>query len=187
MPAKNLGEGFADLCAVCRPRPDMTDENMTAAARRIHSVLREFPEPVALTALDLWPRRSEWFPTEFELRALLEEIASNAAREAQARGSLGDGRYKQPVGNTVAFVDEVRRLRGADYCKSWLAGGITCLFSANVVYTTGIGFDRLSRDVGGLAEQMGVRIVRDKECSDMLAAYCNDRGLTFEPKQRRGR
>jgi hypothetical protein len=180
-----LSEAFKELCAVCRPRPDQDESVLMAAASRLWKVLGEFPEPVAQTALDLWPRRSEWFPTEFELRSLLEEIASNAAREAQARGSVGGGKYREPVGNTVAFVEEVRKLRGPDYCKSWLAGGITCLFSANIVYTTGIGADRLDKDVGALAAQLGVKIVHDKECSEMLARYCNERQLSFDPKGRR--
>jgi hypothetical protein len=180
-----LAEAFKELCAVSRVRPDLAAGSIEDAARRLWRVLGEYPEAVALTALDVWPRRSEWFPAEKELRGLLEEIASNAAREAQARGAVGGGKYRQPVGNTVGFVEEVRRLRGADYCKSWLAGGITCLFSANIVYTTSIGADRLDKDVGALAAQLGVKIVRDKECSEMLARYCDERQLSFEPKGRR--
>lgn len=180
-----LANAFKEMCAVSRVRPDLAAGSMEDAARRLWKVLGEYPEAVALTALDVWPRRSEWFPAERELRDLLEEIAAEAAHEAAARGSTGDGRYKQPVGNTVGFVDEVRRIRGEDYCKSWLAGGITCLFSANHVYTTGIGFDRLSKDFGHLAHSKGVAIIEDEDCSEMLKRYCDDRGLRFEPKPRR--
>lgn len=179
-----LTEAFKELCAVCRPRPDQDESVLMSAASRLWKVLGEYPEPIALTALDTWPRRSEWFPTEKELRGLLDEIAAEAAREAAARGHAGDGRYKQPVGNTVLFVEEVRKLRGPDYVKSWLAGGITCMFTANHVYTTNIGADRLSKDVGALAEQMGVKIIFDRACSEMLARYCDERGLVFGGKGR---
>lgn len=169
----SLPEAFRELCAVCRPRPDLADGGMEAAASRLFKALNEYPEHVALTALDVWPRRSEWFPTEKELRDLCEEIASQSALEAAARGSVGGGLYKHPVGNTVAFVSEVRKLRGDDYAKSWLAGGITCLFTANTIRTTRIGEERLNRDFGALAQHMGIKIARDDECSKMLAAYCD--------------
>lgn len=182
-----LSDAFKEMCAVCRVRPDLAAGSIEDAARRLWSVLGEYPEAVALTALDLWPRRSEWFPAERELRDLLEEIASKAAQDAAARGSIGGGFYKQPVGNTVPFVNRVRDMRGDGYCKSWLAGGITCLFTANQIRTTGIGFDRLNKDVGPLAKEMGITILFDQECSDMLAEYCDRNSLKHDPKPRRGR
>lgn len=182
-----LADAFKELCAVCRVRPDLAAGSIEDAARRMWRVLGEYPEPVAITALDVWPRRSEWFPSERELRDLLEEIASNAAREAESRGSTGSGLYKHPVGNTVAFVREVERIRGVDYCKSWLAGGITCLFTANQVRTTGVGEDRLRRDVGDLAKLMAIEILEDTDCSQMLRDYCDRNELKFEQKRGRSR
>lgn len=181
-----LTQAFRELCGVTRARPDQSEAGIAAMAERLFKVLGEYPEPVALTALDIWPRRSEWFPTEKELRDLLEEIAANAAREAAARGKVGGGRYNSPVGNTVRFVERVREIRGADYVKSWLAGGVTAQFSANHVYTTGIGYDRLTKDCHGIAEACGVLIYRDPDVSKMLADYCDRNGLKFdEPKRRR--
>lgn len=179
----SLPDAFRELCAVCRPRPDLNDGGMEAAASRLFKALNEYPETVAMTALDMWPRRSEWFPTEKELRDLCEEIASQAAIEAAARGSVGGGLYNYPVGNTVPFVREVTKLRGEDYAKSWLAGGITCLFSANTIHTTRIGEERLNRDFGLLAQHMGIEIERDDTCSKMLAAYCDQNNLRFEQRK----
>lgn len=180
-----LSKAFKELCGVCRPRSDQDMSNMEATVSRLWRVFGEYPEAVAVTATDLWPRRSDFFPTEKELRALLDEVAAQAAIDAAARQHVGGGRYNQPVGNTVEFVQRVTHLRGADYVKSWLAGGITAQFSANVVYLTGIGFERLSKDVGALADQCGVRLVRDKDVSEMLKRYCDQNGLKFPPKGKR--
>lgn len=176
-----LAQAFKELCAVCRPRPDQDEAVLMAAASRLWKVLGEYPEPVALAALDLWPRRSEWFPTERELRDLLEELASKAAIDAAARGRIADGRYLEPVGKTHVFVERVRKLRGDDYCKSWLAGGITCLFSADTVFTTGIGVERLNRDVRAIIDATGVTVRRSATASRMLADYCDKRELKFDP------
>ena len=142
----NLSDAFKELCAVSRVRPDLAAGSIEDAARRLWKVLGEYPAPVAMAALDIWPRRSEWFPAEKELRDLLEEVAAEAAKEAVAREHVGGGRYNSPVGNTVLFVDRVRTLRGDAYVKSWLAGGITAQFTCNHVYLTGVGFDRLTKE-----------------------------------------
>lgn len=183
-----LTDAFKELCGVTRVRPEQAESGVEAMTRRVFKVLGEFPEPVALTALDLWPRRSEWFPTEKELRDLLEEVSAEAEREAMARGKTDGGLYRQPVGTTMQFVERVRAVRGEGYCKSWLAGGITCFFSNTRIFTTRIGVERLSRDFGALAEEMGVEIRYSEDAAAALRRYCDDRGLVFEaPAKRRGR
>jgi len=181
--AVKLSEAFRQLCAVVRPRADMA-ANMEAAAARLYIVLSEYPEAVALKALDQWPRKSEWFPTEFELRGLCEEIANdNAREEAQASEAyVGGGRYNRPDGMVFQFVERVRGMRGDGYCKSWLAGGITCQFGHNRIYTTGLGERKLHEDFGDLARELGVAIIAEKAMSEMLARYCDERGLEFKPR-----
>lgn len=178
-----LSDAFEELTQVCRIRPGQFEGDIAALARRVFKALGEYPEPVALAALDIWPRRSEWFPTEKELRDLLEEIQSEAEREAASRGQAGDGTYRGPVGNTALFVQKVEVERGADYVKSWLAGGINCLFTTTTIYTTSIGEERLGKDCAALIKLCGVKIRHSRECSKMLAAYCEKKSLTFEPKR----
>lgn len=183
--ASKLGEAFRELCAVVRPRAEMA-AHMEAMASRLYRVLGEYPEPVVLAALDLWPRRSEWFPTEKELRDLLDEVKSEARQSAVERGHVGGGRFNDPVGNTVTFYERVRDVRGDGYVKSWLRGGVTCQFANAKIYTTRIGEERLSKDVGAIAEQCGVEIIYDPDVSKMLADYCDRHELKFdEPRRRR--
>lgn len=180
-----LTDAFEELTQVCRIRPGQFEGDIAALARRVFKALGEYPEPIALTALDMWPRQSEWFPTEKELRDLLEEIQSEAEREAAARGQATDGTYHGPVGNTALFVEKVQAERGADYVKSWLAGGINCLFTTSTIYTTNIGVERLSKDCAALIKLCGVKIRHSPACSKSLAAYCEKHSLTYEPKRSR--
>jgi hypothetical protein len=182
-----LAEAFKELCAVCRVRPDLAAGGIEDAGRRLWRVLGEYPEAVALEALDQWPRQSDWFPTEKELRGLLDQLASAAAIEAAQRGEAPDGSYLYPVGRTLAFVERAKRLYGEDYCKSWLAGGITCIFTDDKIFTTGVGFERLHHDLGAAAREAGVEIFSSAAASAMLAQHCDTRGLKFEPKKGRAR
>jgi len=170
--SKKLADAFQELTQVCRPRPDQNEGNIEAGARRLFKMLSEYPEGLALEALDQWPRQSEWFPTEFELRKLCDELLAEATRKEVAGGYVGGGRYHKPDGMVFQFVERVRDARGDGYVKSWLAGGITCQFAHNKIYTTGIGHDRLNRDFGILAYDLGVAIIEDAECSKMLRDYC---------------
>lgn len=181
-----LSEAFAELCAVCRPRPDQDMATLEAAGRRLWKVLGEFAEPIALATVDLWPRRSEWFPTEKELRALLEEVQAEAARDAAMRGQMPSGRYRDPVGNTAALYDHVRKARGHAYCRSWLAPGISAQFTANIVFVPQNLVHRVRDDIGALAFEHGVQIHPCAEVSRMLRDYCDTNlGGNPLPKRRR--
>lgn len=181
-----LSDAFAELCGICRPRPDQDEAGLEATARGLWKVLGEYPEPVALAALDLWPRRSEWFPTGKELRDLLNQVSAEARISAEERGHVGGGRFHSPVGKTFTFAERVRDVRGDGYVKSWLRGGVTCQFANAKVYTTRIGEERLSKDVGAIAEQCGVEIIHDPDVSKMLSDYCDRHELKFdEPRRRR--
>ena len=182
-----LTEAFRELCAVTRPRPDQSEDGLTAMASRLFKVLGEYPEAIAITALDQWPRQSDWFPTEKELRGLLEQLASAAAIDAASRGQAPDGSYLYPIGRTLAFVERAKRLYGEDYCKSWLAGGITCIFTDDKIFTAGVGCERLHHDLGAAAREAGVEIFTSAAASKMLAQHCETRGLRFEAKKGRAR
>lgn len=181
-----LSDAFAELCGICRPRPDQDEAGLEATARGLWKVLGEHPESIALAALDLWPRRSEWFPTAFELRALLDQVSAESRQAAIQRGHVGGGRFNAPVGATVTFFERVRTVFGDGYVKSWLRGGVTCQFANAKIYTTRIGEERLRKDVGSIAEACGVEIIHDPDVSAMLARYCDENALKFdEPRRRR--
>lgn len=185
MSIQQVADGFQELTQVCRPRPDQNEGNIEAGARRLFKMLGEYEEPIALKALDAWPRKSEWFPTEFELRGLCDELTAEAAHEGAGASYIGGGRYHKPDGMVFQFVERVRDVRGDGYVKSWLAGGVTCQFAHNKIYTTGIGAERLHKEFGALAYELGVAIIEDKECSKMLTAYCVENNLQFNPKRPR--
>lgn len=178
-----MKNAFRELTQVCRTRPGQAEGDIAAMASRLFKVLGEYGEPVALTALDMWPRKSEWFPTEKELRDLCEDIASQAAIDAASRGKCEEGVYRGPVGNTVMFVDAVRDTMGEAYVRSWLSGGINCLFGNDTIYTTPTGMQRLVRDCFSLMGQCGVQVKTSLRVTAMLAEYCDGRELEFEPKR----
>jgi len=180
-----LADAFRALSQVTRPRPDQSEGGIEAGARRLFATLSEYPEAVALRALDAWPRQSEWFPTEFELRGLCATLAADAAREEAASSYVGGGRYNKPDGIVMQFVERVRTARGEGYVKSWLAGGVTCQFGHNRIYTTGIGAERLLKDFGPLAYDLSVAVIADVGCMRMLAEYCDGRDLQFDTKRAR--
>lgn len=180
-----LSEAFKELCAVSRVRPDLAAGSIEDAARRLWRVLGEYPEAVALKAMDQWPRRSEWFPAEKELRELLREIDGDEAYKRASEGDTTEGVYLSPIGNTHLFVERVRQICGADFVRSWLAGGVNCKFSLNTIYTTGVGADRLSAEFSDMAEQLGVTIKENEVCTRMLADYVDSRGIETEKKRGR--
>lgn len=180
-----LTDAFGELTQVCRVRPGQFEGDIEAMARRIFRTLNEYPEDVALAALDAWPRQSEWFPAERELRDLLDGIKGDADRKAASQGQANDGAYFQPIGRVAGFVDKVRELYGADYVKSWLSGGINARFTDKLVLVTGSAFDRLQHDCGYLARLWGVQIEKDPRAEELLIKYCNDNDLKFEPKRSR--
>jgi hypothetical protein len=71
----------------------------------------------------------------------------------------------EPCGKTDLFVRAVRDAFGKDFAWSWL-NRENCLFDASTVYTTGVGFDRLTDKCGGLALKTGVRIVHQCAFND---------------------
>lgn len=81
------------------------------------------------------------------------------------------------------FANRCRTVMGEPWCKSWLAGGITCMFSADTVYTTKVGAERIQRECWALLQESGVNVIAHPDASAMLAQYCDRRELQFEPKR----
>jgi hypothetical protein len=178
-----LANAFNELCAVCRPRPDQDEEIMQAGARRLWKVLTEYREEVAIQALDAWPKHSEWFPTEKELRSLLDRLKLDAATTGD---TTRPDRFARPVGRTKNFFDRVSEVRGKAYANSWLRGGVTAEFSANYVFVTEPGHDRLWRDCENLIRETGVAIVIDPEVGQLIIDYMEKTGIgAYEQKRRR--
>lgn len=180
-----LADAFRQLIAVVRARPDMDASGAAAASRRLYSVLTEYDEEVALEALDSWPRNSEWFPTEKELRDLLDYVKIN---HDKVGGKIdARGRSDKPSGMTKHFYDAVCRVKGEAYARSWLRGGATAMFTERYVYVNQVGHDRLWRDISNLIEEHGVAIVVDDDMTRMLVDYMAANGITggFGQKRRR--
>lgn len=179
-----LSDAFNEMCGVCRPRPDQDEGMMEAAARRLWRVLGEYPERVALKALDEWPRQSEWFPTEKELRDALDRLR---LKFGAAKGNgTGKGRSQIPVGITKQFWERVCDVRGEAYAMSWLRPGVTAEFSTNNIYVNEVGHDRLWRDCESIIREFGVAIVIDNDVAKLLVQYMKDNNISeYEPKRRR--
>lgn len=182
---QNLGKALKQLIAVTRPRPDQSEGSVAAMAERFLAVFSEYPEPIVLGALNAWPKHSEWFPTEKELRDLLDYLKLSSDKI----GSNIDarGRSDKPSGMTKHFYDAVCRVKGEAYARSWLRGGATAMFTDRYVYVNQVGHDRLWRDLSNLIHEHGVAIVVDDSMTRMLVDYMEANGISggFEPKRSR--
>jgi hypothetical protein len=188
MASAQIREAFRNLTFGTRPRSGQTDDDIRAGANRVFAVLAEYPDGIALDALDAWPRRSEFFPTEKELRDLLDEMAAEHSRKmAAAQPAAGKGVYHTPVGRTERFVEAVRAERGAAFVKSWLAGGINCLFSDTQILTTGFGAETLRRECDALLRKHDVSVRQHERARELLDTYCQTimADADFAPKKRR--
>lgn len=180
-----IGKALKQLIAVTRPRPDQSDASVSAMAERFQAVFSEYPEVIVIGALNAWPKSSEWFPTEKELRDLLDYLKLSNDKIGSHMDSRG--RSDRPTGMTKHFYDAVCRVKGEAYARSWLRGGATALFTDRYVYVNQVGHDRLWRDLSNLIREHGVAIVVDEDLTRVLIDYMERNGIVggFEPKRRR--
>lgn len=183
--SQEIGKALKQLIAVTRPRPDQSEASVAAMAERFAGVFREYPDEIVIGALNAWPKSSEWFPTEKELRDLLDYLKLSSDKI----GSRIDarGRSDKPTGMTKHFYDAVCRVKGEAYARSWLRGGATAMFTDRYVYVNQVGHDRLWRDLSNLITEYGVAIVVDDDMTRVLVDYMEANGISggFEPKRRR--
>lgn len=177
-----LADAFNELCAVCRPRPDQDEDMMQAGARRLWKVLGEYREGVAIAALDAWPKQSEWFPTEKELRNVLDRLK---IENTSATAATKAGRAHRPLGKTAYFYNRVEAAKGKAFAQSWLRGGVTCEFTHDSVYVNQVGHDRLWRDCENLILECGVAIIVDDEVARLLVDYMEREGIGQYAQKRR--
>lgn len=180
-----IGKALKQLIAVTRPRPDQSEGSVAAMGERFQTVFSEYSEPVVLEALNEWPKSSEWFPTEKELRALLDYVKLNSKKAAGTKDAKG--RSDKPYGMTEYFWERVSKVKGFAYANSWLRGGATAMFTDRYVYVNQVGHDRIWRDCEALIRESGVAIVVDEDMTQVLLDYMERKGITpgFEPKRRR--
>lgn len=178
-----LESAFNELCAVCRPRPDQDEGMMEAGARRLWKVLGEYRESEALEALDAWPKASEWFPTERELRDVLDRLKIKSRVKGK---TTQPNRYDFPIGMTKQFCDRVEVARGSAYVNSWLRGGVTAEFDKNSIYVTEAGHDRLWRDCEFLIRDCCIAIIINPGVGQLIIDYMKDNDIgQYEPKRSR--
>lgn len=179
-----ITKAMRQLIAVTRPRPDQSEGSVTAMAERFAAVFQDYPERLVLAALHEWPKGSEWFPTERELRELLDRLRVKFG--IAKGGGTGKGRSQTPVGVTKQFWERVSDVRGEAYAKAWLWPGVTAEFSTNNVYVNQVGHDRLWRDCESIIREFGVAIVIDNDVAKLLVQYMKDNNISeYEPKRRR--
>lgn len=182
--SQEIGKALKQLIAVTRPRPDQSEASVSAMAERFAAVFSEYPESIVIGALNAWPKSSEWFPTEKELRDLLDYLRLANDKEGGAIDTRG--RSDKPHGMTKHFYDAVCRVKGEAYARSWLRGGVTCMFTDRYVFVNQVGHNRLWRDLSNLIEEHGVAIIVDDEIAKLLVDYMERNGIGgFEAKRRR--
>lgn len=178
-----LSDAFNEMCGVCRPRPDQDEGMMEASVRRLWKVLGEYRESEALEALDAWPKASEWFPTERELRDVLDRLKIKSRVKGK---TTKPDRYDFPIGMSKVFYERVAMTRGEAYANSWLRGGVTAEFDRNSVYVTEAGHDRLWRDCDALIRESCIAVIIDPGVGQLIIDYMKDNSITpYEPKRSR--
>lgn len=178
---KRIAEAMTGLAEVTA-HPKETDEDAAAEGmKRLTRMLYEYPADVALEAINEWPKTSggKWWPTEAELRAECEKRVDyrrrlqKQVRDAQAamqRGAhrqSGQDRRLEPYGATADYVAAAERAYGAKFVASWLTRR-NCEFTADTIYTTPIGRERLSWKCAEIAKHFKVKVV---ECEQVAKRF----------------
>lgn len=150
-------------------------------AKRLMKMLLEFPADCALEAINDWPKtpNGKWWPTEAELRAECEKRVDyrrrlqKQVRDAQAamqRGAhrqSGQDRRLEPYGATAEYVAAAERAYGAKFVASWLTRR-NCEFTADTIFTTPIGRERLSWKCAEIGKHFKVKVV---ECEQVAKRF----------------
>jgi hypothetical protein len=106
-----VGDLLTELAGSLLPPKGADATVVRASIPRLMRLLREYPDPIAIRALDDWPRRSRFFPLEEDLtRALNIASGHAAARQQNPVERYDDGMQDEPTGATLEFLKEFRRI-----------------------------------------------------------------------------
>lgn len=152
-----LSDLLAEVMAVTRPPRGMDAGGVEAMTLRYMRILRDYHEDVGMKALDDWPKRHSFFPTEPEFRKALDE-AHAILRPAAPLPPYDDGMRAGPHGATKAFIDEFRA-RAPNKCDAYFAEDKTRYSDTRIGTRIKFCADMVERVAPGLLEKHGVRIV----------------------------
>lgn len=136
----------------------------------------------AVFAIKAWPLEHDEWPTLSEIvGATQATIAAFRQQAATDAASSGDSPVKK-------FVAAVRRSQsgGDGYVTSFLTPGVNCRHSHNALASYSYGAERITRDFGELAKSLGVSIVYDPACDEMLTMHVQELRRTGRLKDDRG-
>jgi hypothetical protein len=159
-----LSDLLAEVMAVTRPPRGFDASGVEALTLRYMRILREYHEDVAVKALDEWPRKHQFFPTEPELRDALNE-AHAILRPYTKRPRYDDGMTENPLGATKSFIDEFRKLH-PNKCAAWFDGNITRYSDCRIGTRAKFIASMVEKLTPGLIAKHGIRIVEPHRYHD---------------------
>lgn len=152
-----ISDAMAALMAVTRLPRGMDATAAAALTMRFKRIMSDYHEDVSLKALDDWPRKNQFFPTEPEFRKALDE-AHAALRSRRDAPPYDDGMSQKPTGATRAFIEDFRK-RWPEKCDAWFSGDVTRFSETRIGTRLAFLKDRVERKAPGLMAKHGVRIV----------------------------
>lgn len=162
-------EALAKLC-VTRSGSAALEAHIEALA----PYLEPFPASVVLAALDRWPstEAGKWFPTAHELLDICRMLAAQHRAKAAASQAM-EGKAGRFLAPTERSANAVRRIRAADekFARAWLQLGVNVQFGPDAIYTTGIGYDRISQRFEAILDEEGVKLIDCPQVSYLLAQH----------------
>ena len=179
-------EELLALTQCCQRPPHIGEDGLRAWLGGVVATLLQHPGAAAVAAVQEWPRQpgGRWWPMARDLDELAQAFgarhreAEAAVREARhRRGASSQARNTLPTGRAAKFVERVATAHGEAYVQAWLRGGLNAQFGEDRIWLTGVGFDRLNRECGAIAHDLGVKLEPCAQVSALLARYCDANGL----------
>ena len=155
---------LSEVMAVTRAPRGVDAGSAEAMALRYMRILREYHEDVAVKALDDWPRKHQFFPTEPELRQALD-AEHDLLRPHMAKPPYDDGMNANPIGATKAFIDEFRALHPSK-CAAYFDGEISRYSDVRIGTRVKFVAHMVEKLAPGLIAKHGIRIVEPHRYHD---------------------
>jgi len=177
-----VAELLEEISVVCIQPKGMDAGAIEILTKRLMRMIGEYAEPIAIRALDDWPKRHRFFPTENELREELDRAAGfHEARKEQSTKRYDDGMSAHPHGATRAFLDEFRAI-APQKAESFFDHGIS-RYGENRIGTRLMFVENIiEKYAPGLLAKHEVRIVEPYRYHIRARDYRdpNDRGYDIE-------